>query len=63
MKELLNGFPPQLQRIASRDEPLALALKALLDLLEDSDFAEAKTLNEAIATRIELLAIKQKTTR
>lgn len=39
------------------DEPLALHLKAISDLAEEGDYAQALKVNDAIRTRLELLTM------
>ena len=56
---LVEKFPHAFFVLAKRDAALAIALHALVDLVEDGCFREAVKLNAAIETRLNLLAITQ----
>jgi hypothetical protein len=58
-EKILAGLPHTFFVLAKRDVPLAIALHAQRDLVNDGDFADALKLNKAIATRLELLALTQ----
>jgi hypothetical protein len=56
-ERLVEKLPTQFFLMAKHDAPLAIAMHALCDLIEDGCFREAYKLNQAIATRLELLAV------
>ena len=56
---LVEKLPTAFFILAKHDAPLAIALHAQVDLIEDGDFKAALKLNAAIATRLQLLAINQ----
>jgi hypothetical protein len=56
---LVEKLPTAFFVMAKQDAPLAIALHAQVDLIEDGDFIAALKLNRAIATRLELLAVTQ----
>lgn len=57
--KLVEKLPGAFFALAKHDEPLAIAMHAQVDLIEDGDFKSALKLNAAIATRLQLLAITQ----
>ncbi len=56
---LVEKLPTSFFILAKRDAALAIALHAQCDLVEEGSFTDALTLNRAIATRLELLAITE----
>ena len=56
-QQLISELPESFRVIT--DAPLALAMKAQFDLIEEGAFGDAVKLNRAICTRLELLAIKE----
>jgi len=56
---LIEKLPTAFFILAKHDAPIAIALHAQVDLIEDGCFKEALTLNKAIATRLELLSLAQ----
>jgi len=56
---LVEKLPTAFFILAKHDAPLAIALHAQVDLIEDGCFKEALKLNAAIATRLQLLALTQ----
>lgn len=58
-QKLVEALPTAFFMLAKQDAPLAIALHAQCDLVEDGDFRAALKLNKAISTRLELLAITQ----
>jgi len=57
--KLVEKLPTAFFMLAKHDQPLAIALHAQVDLIEERDFKAALKLNRAIATRLELLAVNQ----
>jgi len=57
---LADDLPDFFQALAAQDIPLAIAVKAQCDFIEEGDFAQAVKLNETINLRLRLLAAKQK---
>lgn len=57
---LVADLPAGFAAVAETDMPLAIALKAQCDLIEEGDFLEAAKLNRTIDLRLRLLAAKQK---
>ncbi len=60
LAKLVEALPTAFFILAKHDAPLAIAMHAQVDLIEDGCYAEALTLNAAIATRLNLLTITQK---
>ena len=58
-QRLVEALPTAFFFLAKHDAPLAIALHAQVDLIEDGCFKEALKLNRTIATRLELLAVTQ----
>jgi hypothetical protein len=58
-QQLIAELPAGFQVVGAKDAPLALALKAQFDLIEEGAFGDAAKLNRAINTRLELLAIAE----
>jgi hypothetical protein len=58
-KRLVENLRHEFFEVAQHDAPLAIALQAQCDMMQDGDFHAARKLSTTIGQRLDLLAMAQ----